>query len=56
MKSYDVNHRGASDQVTGQAKKPWVAPSLQIIAIQSAESGTHRAPQDGTGHFSHSRS
>ena len=41
MKSYDVQDHGASDQVAGQAKKPWVTPSLQIIALKSAESGTH---------------
>jgi hypothetical protein len=49
MKSYDVNNRGASDQVTGQAKKPWVTPSMQIIALQRAAGGTHRTAGDATG-------
>ena len=39
MKSYDVQDHGVSDQVAGQAKKPWVTPSLQIIALESAEAG-----------------
>ena len=39
MKSYDVKDHGASDQIAGQAKKPWVTPSLQIIALKSAEGG-----------------
>jgi hypothetical protein len=49
MKSYDVNYHGASDQVTGQAKKPWVTPSLQIIALESATGGTNKVPRDGSG-------
>jgi hypothetical protein len=49
MKSYDVQDHGVSDQVAGQAKKPWVTPSLEIIALESAESGTHRSLVDGNG-------
>jgi hypothetical protein len=49
MKSYDVNDHGASDQRTGQAKKPWVTPSVQIIALQSAAGGTNRRVADATG-------
>ncbi len=49
MKSYDVQDHGVSDQVAGQAKKPWVTPSLQIIALESAESGTHKSLFDGGG-------
>jgi hypothetical protein len=57
MKSYDVNNYGASDQVTGQAKKPWVTPSLHIISLQSAAGGTHPSTADGTsGHFQGRRS
>jgi hypothetical protein len=57
MKSYDVNNYGASDQVTGQAKKPWVTPSLHIISLQSAAGGTHLSTADGTsGHFQGRRS
>ena len=57
MKSHDVNDHGASDQFAGQAKKPWVTPSLEIIALQSAEGGTHPSKVDGIGaHFNRPRS
>jgi len=57
MKSYDVKDHGASDQVAGQAKKPWVTPSLEIIALKSAEGGTHASKVDGAGsHFNRPRS
>jgi hypothetical protein len=57
MMSYDANDHGASDQIAGQAKKPWVTPSLEIIALKSAEGGTHFSTKDGTGaHFNHPRS
>jgi hypothetical protein len=52
MKSYEVKDHGVSDQVPGQAKKPWVAPSLQIIALESAEAGNPGRILDGHGsHF-----
>ena len=44
MKSHDVSNHGT----TGLVKKPWVTPSLEIIALESAESGTHRSQLDGT--------
>jgi hypothetical protein len=51
MKSYDQDH-GASDQLQGQAKRPWVTPSVQIIALESAEAGTKPSRIDGPGgHF-----
>ncbi len=57
MKSYDVQDRGASAQIAGQAKKPWVTPSLEIIALKSAEGGTHPSKVDGAGgHFNRPRS
>jgi hypothetical protein len=49
MKSYDVRDRGASAHPAGQGKKPWVTPSLEIIALKSAEHGTHPANNDGPG-------
>jgi hypothetical protein len=49
MKSYDVKDHGASDQIEGQAKKPWVTPSLDIIALKSAEHGGHLGKFDGGG-------
>jgi hypothetical protein len=57
MKSYDAKDHGASDQVAGQAKKPWVTPSLDIIALKSAEQGTHPSRSEGGGaHFQRPRS
>jgi hypothetical protein len=49
MMSYDANDHGVSDQIAGQAKKPWVTPSLEIIALKSAEGGTHPSHADGAG-------
>jgi len=49
MKSHDVNDHGTSDQFAGQAKKPWVTPSLDIISLQSAESGLNINRLDGFG-------
>ncbi len=57
MMSYDANDHGASDQVAGQAKKPWVTPSLEIIALESAEGGTKPSHSDGAGgHFQRPKS
>jgi hypothetical protein len=57
MMSYDANDHGASDQVAGQAKKPWVTPSLEIIALKSAEGGTKPSHADGVGgHFNRPKS
>jgi hypothetical protein len=56
MMSYDVQDHGASDHLTGQAKKPWVTPSVQIIALESAEHGGN-LKHDGTGgHFNRTKS
>ncbi len=57
MNSYDVKDHGASDHQSGQARKPWVSPSLQVIALKSAESGTHLSHVDGNGgHFNRPKS
>jgi hypothetical protein len=57
MNSYDVQDHGASAQGMGQAKKPWITPSLQIIALKCAESGTRAARVDGvSSHFERPRS
>jgi hypothetical protein len=57
MKSNDVNDHGVSDRSIGQAKKPWVTPSLEIIALESAESGVHPSKVDAGGaHFNRPRS
>jgi hypothetical protein len=49
MKSNVVHDHGASDQIIGQAKKPWVTPSLDIIALKSAETGLTPSRVDGNG-------
>jgi hypothetical protein len=49
MNSDNVKDHGATDRFNGQAKKPWVTPSLQIIAIQSAENGSTRRAPDSVG-------
>jgi hypothetical protein len=49
MKSNAVPEHGTSDRIIGQAKKPWVTPSLDVIALKSAEQGTTPARVDGNG-------
>jgi hypothetical protein len=49
MKSHDVKDHGPSDHTSGQVKKPWIAPSLEIISLESAEGGTHPSRVDGHG-------
>jgi hypothetical protein len=57
MNSYDVQDHGATAHEMGHAKKPWITPSLQIIALKSAQSGTHNARIDGaSAHFQFPRS
>jgi hypothetical protein len=48
MNIHEVNDHGASGQLARQAKKPWVTPSLQVIAIASAENGINLSKVDGT--------
>jgi hypothetical protein len=57
MKSHDVKDHGTADHIAGQAKKPWVTPSLQVIALKSAEGGTQPSKADGAGgHYNRPRS
>jgi hypothetical protein len=57
MNSYDVQDHGEEASANSQAKKPWITPSLQIIALKSAESGTRNTHVDGTSsHFNRPRS
>jgi hypothetical protein len=57
MNSYDVQDHGATGQVNGQAKRPWVTPSLQIILLKSAEAGSSHHAQDSSGsHFTRPKS
>ena len=57
MNSDNMKDHGATDRFSGQAKKPWVTPSLQVIALKSAENGhTRLAPDSVGGHFSRPKS
>lgn len=49
MNSDTRKDHGATDRLNGQAKQPWVTPSLQIIALKSAESGNRHLAVDGPG-------
>ena len=49
MNSDNIKEHGATDRLTGQARKPWVTPSLQIIALKSAENGFTRFAVDSGG-------
>lgn len=49
MKSNVVQDHGTSDQIIGQAKKPWVTPSLDVIDLKRAEHGTTPSRIDGGG-------
>jgi hypothetical protein len=50
MNSDTIKEHGATDRLNGQARKPWVTPSLQIIALKSAENGfRHFSRLDGPG-------
>jgi len=49
MNSDTIQDLGATDRLNGQARKPWITPSLQIIDLKSAESGTQKHRIDGFG-------
>jgi hypothetical protein len=49
MNSYNDQDRGATERFTVQDKKPWITPSLQIIALRSAENGGQKGAHDGFG-------
>jgi hypothetical protein len=49
MNSDTIKDNGATDRLDGQARKPWVTPSLQIIALKSAENGKLLHKLDGIG-------
>ncbi len=57
MNSDNIKDHGATDRLNGQARKPWLTPSLQIIALKSAENGhTRRAPDSVGGHITRPKS
>jgi hypothetical protein len=49
MNSDTIQDHGATDRLNGQARKPWITPSLQIIDLKSAESGRQLHKIDGFG-------
>jgi hypothetical protein len=50
MNGDTTKDHGATDGLNGQARKPWVTPSLQIIALKSAENGFRNYSRvDGPG-------
>jgi hypothetical protein len=49
MNSDTIKDNGATDRFSGQARKPWVTPSLQIIALKSAQNGLQLHKLDGVG-------
>jgi hypothetical protein len=57
MKSYNVPVHNETDRRGGGLKKQWVKPSVEIIALESAENGNNPVRPDGGGsHFSRTRS
>jgi hypothetical protein len=57
MNSDNMKDHGVTDRLSGQEKKPWVTPSLQIIALKNAENGSHRLAPDSVGsHLSRPKS
>jgi hypothetical protein len=57
MKSYDIQVLNETNKLGASAKKPWVKPSVEIIALESAENGTNPTRSDaGGGHYSRPRS
>jgi len=56
MNSDTIKDYGATDRLNGQARKPWVTPSLQILTLKSAESGFKHLNPDGPGHSTRSKS
>jgi hypothetical protein len=49
MNSDTIKDLGATDRLNGQPRKPWITPSLQIIDLKCAESGTQKHRIDGFG-------
>jgi hypothetical protein len=49
MNSDTIRENGATDRLNGQARKPWVMPSLQIIALKSAQNGRQIHKLDSIG-------
>jgi hypothetical protein len=57
MKSYNVPVHHETDLHGRLTKKQWVKPSVEIIALESAENGNNPVrPDGGGGHFTRNRS
>jgi len=49
MNSDTIKDHGATDRLNGQARKPWVTPSLQVLTLKSAENGISGTVRDHRG-------
>ena len=49
MNGDTIKDHGATDRLNGQARKPWVTPSLQVLTLKSAENGTVGTVRDHRG-------
>jgi hypothetical protein len=57
MKSHNVPVHNETDRSGGRPKKQWVKPSVEIIALESAENGNNPIRPDGGGsQYSRTRS
>lgn len=56
MNSDNVRILGEADLPNAKEKKLWVKPSIEKIALESAEVGTNLSRYDGHGHFTRNRS
>jgi hypothetical protein len=56
MNGDTIKDHGATDRLNGQARKPWVTPSLQVLTLKSAEQGRTGNPDHIGSHPSRGRS
>ena len=49
MNSYNVQVHSETDRPRGRAKQPWAKPSVEIIALETAEAGLRGTHSDGGG-------
>jgi hypothetical protein len=49
MNGDTIKDHGATDRLNGQARKPWVTPSLQVLTLKSAENGLTGTIRDSRG-------
>lgn len=56
MKSDNVPVRGNMNPTETRGRKPWKKPSVEIVALESAQGGHGKPPRDNSGHFTLPRS